>query len=87
MSGIFGIGGGGSTGFYDFTIGQSLRFNDDDSPYLNRTPSSTGSRTIWTWSCWVKRSNISYSSANMFSAYSGANDFEYIRFDSADCIR
>tara|TARA_R100000234_G_scaffold79528_2_gene49763 strand:+ start:3113 stop:5554 length:2442 start_codon:yes stop_codon:yes gene_type:complete len=87
MSGILGIGGGGSTGFYDFSIEQSLRFNDDDSPYLNRTPSSTGSRTIWTWSCWVKRGNLSYSSANMFSAYSGANDFEYIRFDSDDCIR
>lgn len=91
MSGPFGAGAlqyfSGAKKFYPFEIGQSLRFNDDDSPYLNRTPSSTGSRTIWTWSCWVKRSNISYSSANMFSAYSGANDFEYIRFDSDDCLR
>lgn len=88
MSGIFGIGAGGDTaGFYDFPLDQSLRFNDDDSSYLQRTPSSTGNRTTWTWSCWIKRNNISYSSANMFGAYSGSNDFEYIRFDSDDCIR
>ena len=88
MSGILSIGAGGDTGFYDFPLEQSLRFNDDDTPYLERTPSSAAtSRTIWTWSCWIKRSNISYSSANMFSAYSDSDDFEYIRFDSDDCIR
>ena len=87
MSGILSIGAGGDTGFYDFPLEQSLRFNDDDTPYLERTPSSAAtSRTIWTWSCWIKRSNISYSSANMFSAYSDSDDFEYIRFDSDDCI-
>ena len=39
-------------------IQKSLRFNDDDSSYLLRTPSSNGNRQTWTFSAWVKRSNI-----------------------------
>ena len=81
----FGSGATGG-GFYDYEINDSLRFNDNDSAYLSRTPSSATNRTTWTWSAWVKRGNISQSS-NMFIAYSGANDFEYIRFDSDDTIR
>ena len=45
----------GSTG-YD--IDNSLRFNDDDSAYLSRTPSTAGNRKTWTWSGWVKRGNL-----------------------------
>ena len=40
------------------SIDNSLRFNDDDSAYLSRTPSSAGNRKTWTWSGWVKRGNI-----------------------------
>ena len=47
-----------AAGFYDFPIEQSLRFNDDDSAYLSRTPASAGNRKTWTWSGWVKRSYI-----------------------------
>jgi len=38
--------------------GQSLRFEDGDSAYLNRTPASAGNRKTWTWSGWVKRGNL-----------------------------
>jgi len=41
-----------------YSIDNSLRFNDDDSAYLSRTPSSAGNRKTWTFSCWVKRSEI-----------------------------
>ena len=75
-----------SSGFYPYTIGQSLRFEDGASAYLARTPSSASNRTTWTWSAWIKRGNISQST-NMFISYSGSNDFEYIRFDSDDTIR
>ena len=27
--------------------------------YLKRTPTSSGNRKVWTWSCWVKRNEIS----------------------------
>ena len=34
----------GSSGDAGFKVERSLRFNDDDSAYLNRTPSSTSNR-------------------------------------------
>ena len=51
---------------------KSLRFNDDDSAYLNRTPSSAGNRQKWTWSCWVKRTTFGTEGA-IFSTYAGAH--------------
>lgn len=50
------IGSGGLGGDTQYQIQRSLRFNKLDNAYLNRTPSSQGSRTTWTWSGWVKRS-------------------------------
>ena len=49
--GAAGAGGG-------YTIDNSLRFEDGDSPYLSRTPTSTGNTSTWTWSGWIKRGNI-----------------------------
>lgn len=49
---------GSVRGFYPKTIEGSLRFNDDDSAYLSWTPESAGNRKTWTWSGWVKRSNL-----------------------------
>jgi hypothetical protein len=37
-------------------ISKSLRFNNADSAYLNRTPATASNRRTWTWSGWVKRS-------------------------------
>ena len=42
----------------EYTIDQSIRFNNDDSAYLSRTPSSDGNLTTWTYSVWFKRSAI-----------------------------
>ena len=47
-----------SGGFYPYEIYQSLRFNRPDSAYLTRTPSLASNRKTWTWSGWVKRSDI-----------------------------
>jgi len=41
-----------------YTINNSLRFRNSASAYLSRTPASASNRTTWTWSVWVKRSNI-----------------------------
>ena len=54
------------TGGYE--IDNSLRFNDNDSPNLSITPSSAGNRAVWTWSAWVKISNIKSGSAPLFTA-------------------
>ena len=50
---------GANTESAAYEIDNSLRFNDDDSAYLSRTPSSASNRKTWTWSSWIKRSNIS----------------------------
>ena len=41
-----------------YTIDQSLRFNDDDSAYLNRTAGTATSNDIGTFSYWTKRGNL-----------------------------
>ncbi len=60
LAGASGQGGAGG-----YAIERSLRFNSGDSAYLNRTPSSAGNRRTWTWSCWIKRNNLS-SAQNIF---------------------
>jgi len=59
-------------------IQRSLRFNDSDSAYLNRTPSSAGDRRTWTWSGWVKRAN-STTNMNLFSVREAADVRTIIR--------
>ena len=41
-----------------FALEKSVRFNPDDSAYLNRTFSSAGNRKKFTYSTWVKRSGL-----------------------------
>ena len=55
-----------------YEISQSARFNDDDSSYLHRTPSSAGNRRTWTWSGWVKRGN--FGSKYFFGAVNTGTD-------------
>ena len=54
--------------------------------YLQRTPSA-GNRKTWTWSCWVKRSDIT-NRQDFFSAGTASNntDTMAIRFDSGGTL-
>jgi len=52
----------------DYTIDQSLRFDDGDSAYLSRTPGSAGNRKTWTWSGWFKRGNVDMTATKLFGA-------------------
>ena len=76
--------GGGADNFYSHTIDQSLRFEDGDSPYLSRTPSSAGNRKTWTWSAWVKRGNLGLK--RLFTAGTSGSSYIQIRFDTNDEI-
>ena len=40
------------------TINQSIRFNDNDSGRMGRTPGSASNRRTWTFSVWIKRGNL-----------------------------
>ena len=51
-----------------FDIPNSVRFEDGDSPYLSITPGSAGNRKTWTFSAWVKRSEIGARNV-LFSAH------------------
>ena len=76
-----------STEFYDYTINQSLRLNDNDSAVLTFTPSSAGNRATWTWSAWVKRSNLG-GNATLFCSAAGDYNLKFhtdnkIKFEGA----
>ena len=72
------IGASGNQGGYE--IEKSCRFNDNDSPYLSRTPSSAGNRRTWTWSGWAKRGNLS-DYVSLFGAYTNSSTRDVIRFN------
>lgn len=65
-----------------FTIDQAIRFNDNDSASLTRTPSSAGDRRTFTFSCWVKRANLTGANQPIFSA--GGDD--WLMFLSAETL-
>jgi hypothetical protein len=77
MSGILGIGGGGDTEFYPYTLDQSVRFNDDDTAMLSRTFASAGNRRTWTWSGWVKRGNIGNTHPLFVAGSSGTSILQF----------
>ena len=45
-----------ATGGYD--IDNSCKFESDNSEYLSKTPSSAGNQKTWTFSAWVKRTEL-----------------------------
>ena len=47
----------GSISGYD--IDNSLKFEQDNSEQIHFTPSSSGNRRTWTFSCWLKRTELS----------------------------
>lgn len=67
-------------------IDGSLKFNETSGSYLTRTPSSSGNRRTWTWSCWCKIAKLPESGTNgdrtLFSAVDTSNggDDDAIRF-------
>jgi len=68
-----------STG-YD--IDNSCKFESDNTEYLSKTPSSAGNRKTWTFSAWVKRSEITATSnatGNQNMVFSAGDT--YLQFD------
>ena len=57
-----------AAGAAGYEIERSVRFNAVDSASLSRTPASAGNRKTWTWTGWVKRSDVSTARNMLFSA-------------------
>ena len=69
-----------------YAIDNSLKFEADNSEYLNRTSGANGSRTTWTTSVWVKRTELGVNQAVFSSVNSGAQT-NFFRFLDSDKIR
>ena len=61
-------GASGQAGAAEFIIERSLRFDSGSSSYLSRTPSSAGSQKTFTFSTWIKLSDIGTGKQTIFSA-------------------
>ena len=74
-AGASGQGGGaGGSGFYSYQIEQCVRFDEDASDYMTRTPSSASNRRTFTVSFWWKRTVITHSGNHMVPFGADAND-------------
>ena len=73
-----------------YAVDRSLRLNDGDSAYLSRTPSSTSNRKTWTFSAWVKRSNITTGAFQTLFAANNSSNYglygTYIWFTTTDTL-
>jgi len=63
-----------------FNVDNSLRFNDGSQDSLQRSPSSASNRRTWTWSGWIKRSNLGADQI----IFSGGSANTWIRLLSSD---
>ena len=73
----------------DYEISQSIRFNDDDSAFLARTPLASNRKT-WTFSAWVKRAELFNGSVPQIilsAGDGGSNDFIMQFGQSDDTLR
>lgn len=57
----------------DYNIEEMRSIRLDGSAYLLRVPESSGNRKTWTWSAWIKRSNVS-SSQTILSCIGATNN-------------
>ena len=79
------IRAGASGAAADYEIERSLRFNDNDTAYLSRNFQSGGNRKKWTFSAWIKRSNLGGSAGEM-RIFGGSTNASHIFFTSNDAL-
>jgi hypothetical protein len=77
-----GVGGANSAVAGGYDIENSLKFEPDNSEMLYTNSLTAGNRRTWTISMWVKRTELSYESAFMYSQGNYGN----IRFFTQDQI-
>jgi len=56
-----------------FNVANSCKFNDDDTAYMHKTPSSSGSQRTFTFSTWWKQGDLASTSV-IFSSGEGDGD-------------
>jgi hypothetical protein len=81
----FLIGGANSAADTGYDVANSCRFNNDDSPYMHKTPGGAGDNNIWTLSMWIKRGSLS-TTQFLFGASTSSSNFESIRINDDDTL-
>ena len=62
-------------------IGGSLRFDKASGDhFLSRTPSSASNQKTYTFSCWYKRCNLTYSLANVLEQKNNGQNYAVMFF-------
>ena len=71
---------------YAYPIAKSLKFNVASSDCLTRTGGDSGNRTTFTFSAWIKRSNLCNGGTNqsIFGGGSDSSNRDVLRFSSDD---
>ena len=75
----------GASGAGDYEVERSLRFNDNDTAYLSRNFQSGGNRKKWTFSAWIKRSNLGGAAGEM-RIFGGSTNASHIFITSGDAL-
>ena len=82
----FPILGGNGAVAGAYSIDNSLRLNDGDTPRLTRTPSSPGNPRTFTFSCWVKKSSNGIRQVLFGADIPSQANASYVRFTDDDTI-
>jgi hypothetical protein len=69
------------SGATSYAIDNSLRFNDNDTAYLSRTPSTAGNRKTWTYSAWFKRGSLGLGGV-LFGSYTNIDNRMYLFYNT-----
>ena len=69
-----------------YTVDNSLRWNDGDSPYLSRVNGTPTNADKWTFSIWVKRGALG-SEQKLIAVEGDSLNNDAISFDSSDQLR
>lgn len=73
-----------ATATIQYSIPNSLRFNDNDSAYLSDT-SGSGNRKVWTWSSWVKRANLG-TNQMLFGGGTSSTVYTHLMINSSNAL-
>ncbi len=66
-----------------FSVDNSCRFNDGDSPELHKTPGSAGNQDSWTFSIWLKRGALG-ATQKIFNGKSDGSNYQFFAFNTSD---
>lgn len=75
-----------SKGLYNnYQIGRSCLFNSSLSQDFRRTPSVSGNRASWTFSCWIKKTK-NESAQSILTGWDGVSTSTVLQFTSGDAL-